>query len=447
MKKAYYYLTFEQVSPLRISNGQHEESDSDLMLDGRGLPFIPGSSLAGIFRHKAVAMGISADNENRLFGIVLPPKEKNGENVIEKSAIIFNDAVLDKNTLREGIAFNRRDGVGLGEWGTAKKTSKFDFQIAETSCKFHSIIEWAGNDEQYSDEIEKFIEPVIKNYVAEGIRVGARTSRGYGQFKLGVKKRIFVFPESLDRWIDFNPYDEKAFEDAETLTGEKNTISSIIDVSFKMISPFSVKVNTAKTELAEDGSVPDSVPMENYKGNPVIPGTAWAGAFRHHMHDLLRDTGVLEESDDMRELDELFGMPGKLGGMKKSKIIFSETEISVSEKSVQKGAVMRTAIDRFTAAPRTSALFTNMVYNGGQGKLRIEFKHSDIEEKYLELLAACICDLHLGLISLGGEGAVGRGIMQVEKVVSNGIEKTKLMIDSINNGSPLNWLKEDDKNA
>ena len=47
MQKMYYKLTFSQTAPLRISNGDVENTDSDLMLDSRGLPFIPGSSIAG----------------------------------------------------------------------------------------------------------------------------------------------------------------------------------------------------------------------------------------------------------------------------------------------------------------------------------------------------------------------------------------------------------------
>ena len=40
-------MTFKQKTALRIGNGQHEETDSDLMRDGRGYPFIPGIVLQG----------------------------------------------------------------------------------------------------------------------------------------------------------------------------------------------------------------------------------------------------------------------------------------------------------------------------------------------------------------------------------------------------------------
>ena len=68
MKKIYYRLKFVPRSPLRIGNGMHELSDSDLMLDGRGLPFIPGTSLAGIIRHRAGSICSDKETLKRLFG-------------------------------------------------------------------------------------------------------------------------------------------------------------------------------------------------------------------------------------------------------------------------------------------------------------------------------------------------------------------------------------------
>ena len=52
MKKVYYQLKMIQKSPLRVGNGDAEVTDSDLMLDGRGFPFIPGSSIAGVLREQ-----------------------------------------------------------------------------------------------------------------------------------------------------------------------------------------------------------------------------------------------------------------------------------------------------------------------------------------------------------------------------------------------------------
>ena len=117
MKKIYYRLKFVPRSPLRIGNGMHELSDSDLMLDGRGLPFIPGTSLAGIIRHRAGSICSDKETLKRLFGNI----EKAGEGVEEtsntSSAIIIGDAVIRVRDAGEekDVFISNREGVALGE--------------------------------------------------------------------------------------------------------------------------------------------------------------------------------------------------------------------------------------------------------------------------------------------------------------------------------------------
>ena len=441
MKKIYYQMRFVLRSPLRIGSGMHELSDSDLMLDGRGLPFIPGTSLAGIIRHRAG--GICSDKETlkRLFGDIEIAREENKETRITPSAIIFGDAVIRDNIEKDDVFISNREGVALGEWETAKKGAKFDFQISETDQVFYSIAEWTGDEKQEAAEITRIIDPILKSFIATGLSAGARTSRGYGNFELNVTKKEFIFPNDLSAWIEFNPYNKSAFQQGVELEAELLEKDCTVKISFKMKGTFSVRVRTARTELMEDGSVPDSVPMTNFKGRPIIPGTAWAGVFRHHMHHLLRDVGVYENSLEMKCLDRLFGMSDVKGETFKSLLKFSESMISITNEKEQRLSIMRTAIDRFTASPRNAALYTNMVYCGGDGELLIRYDYDSLSKQQRELLAACICDMHTGLITVGGQGSVGSGIMQVESVEINGIDRTRNMIASINNGAPLDWLE------
>lgn len=447
MKKIYYQMIFEARSPLRIGNGRDGSNDSDLMLDGRGLPFIPGTSIAGVIRHRAEEENVDKTILEHLFGTVEIAKAKKIEPKIISSAIFVNDAVMEKGTSEKAVLIGRRDGVGLGEWGTADSTSKFEFQISEFDKKLYSVIEWTGDEKQENEEIHNVVEPVIKHYISSGFRAGAKTSRGYGDFKVEIWKKVFTFPDELEDWIEFNPYVEDAFLNAERLSGVLLDTDVEIEVGFKMKGTFSVRVNTARTEIMEDGSVPDTVPLEDFRGKPVIPGTVWAGVFRHHMHALMRDAGYTEKSAEMKELDQLFGMAYNARDNKKSVISFSESKISIEKKNEQKMSVMRTAIDRFTASPRTASLFTSTVYSGGESKLYISFNKNAVPDMYRQLLAACICDMHLGLLSVGGEASVGRGIMQVTQLKVNGEEKTGCMKLPENGTASLDWIKEEKKNV
>ena len=50
-KRAYYDIQVTLTSPLNIGNGISLNTDADVMQDGQGRYFIPGSSLAGAFRN------------------------------------------------------------------------------------------------------------------------------------------------------------------------------------------------------------------------------------------------------------------------------------------------------------------------------------------------------------------------------------------------------------
>lgn len=435
-------MTFKQKTALRIGNGQHEETDSDLMRDGRGYPFIPGTSLAGIFRYQAQKKNISPAVEERLFGYVNPSTSD-----ANSSAILFGDATLDSDIRDSGISIGRRDGIRLSEWGTVLDSSKFDFQIVETKAEYTSIIEWEGTESQYKSELEEIIEPILCQFIQTGIHVGARTSRGFGHMSVNVRKKEFEFPKDLKEWINTNPYFPQMFQDAEMLQGKYEKMDYEFILTFKMCGPFSIRVNTARMDILEDGTVPDSVPLENANGIPVIPGTSWGGAFRHHMHALLRDTGISEKSNTMKELDRYFGIGYESEEHIKSKLSFSESEIEIKNEKKQKMTTVRTALDRFTASPKTGSLFTSMLYVGGSGTLSIHMNREFIDSGYFELLTASICDLHLGLLSIGGEAAVGRGIMELTGLTLNGKDIFYRMLHSIEEGGTLNWTKEEKNNG
>ena len=82
-----------------------------------------------------------------------------------------------------------------------------------------------------------------------------------------------------------------------------------------------------------------------------------------------------------------------------------------------------------------------MVYCGGNRELLIRYDYESLTRQQRELIAACICDMHTGLLTVGGQSSVGSGIMEVESVVVNGVDKTTDMAASIESGASLDWLE------
>ena len=72
-----------------------------------------------------------------------------------------------------------------------------------------------------------------------------------------------------------------------------------------MTGSFIVRRYTSDVAVDEDKSGPDYCALENGNGRPVLPGTGWAGAFRHHMRAMLDEMGGTAQQK--ADVNALFG--------------------------------------------------------------------------------------------------------------------------------------------
>lgn len=397
MTKHYYLLELTQRSPLRISAGFGEQTDSDVIKDRRGKPFIPGSSLAGVLRSE-----FDPETADRFLGFVA----ENGRT--KESCLLVSDAVLPDDAK---VRISMRDGVGLNERKTAIKGAKYDFEVAEADKPYRAVLELT--DERYRSALED----VLSRWSVLGVALGARTTRGYGWMDVTVQGRGFTFPDELDAWLSFDPFQEDAFSGCEVWSNRtvQATEITVVRATLKMKGTYSVRMNTSALVKPDEHVTPDTVPMEDRDGKPVIPGTSWAGAFRHHMRTLAEDLQLGE--DTKNELERLFGSGGR--EKRRSDIRFGETAVEGSHRQV----VTRNAVERFTSAPRNQGLFTSESAVGGTGELTVLLP-ANTAPQLKGLLGVTICDLHLGLLGFGGENGVGRGIAEITDLTVNGQDRT-----------------------
>lgn len=416
--KVYYRCAFQQQSPLRVSTGG-DGTDADVMTDIRAFPLIPGTSIAGVLREQCRSLGMDGSLVKSLFGDV-----DQTDGGMRESKVIISDATLP-DSAEEDVDFQirPRNSVGLhdNDQGTAEKGRLFDFEAVECRLPYTAVIELS--DAAGEREIEA-LETALSRWVAKGVSFGARTTRGYGKAGVSVSKRSFRFPEQLDEWLAFDPFASGSFalggsDPGPLETGRPGAGAQVeIGVSFRMKGAFSVRKYTTEPPKEGMGTAPDYSPLSNMEKLPVIPGTSWAGSFRHHMRLLARQTERDAETreEKLKRIDALFGKTE--GGRQRSKIRFSETAVAGSERY----PVARIAIDRFTGAPRGAALFKSDVAWGGTGTLTVTLP-SDTDAWLLRLLSAALNDLNLGLMTVGGEANVGRGLCELTSVRVNGVEK------------------------
>ncbi len=398
MKKIYYLLHLTQTSPLRLSSGFGENADTDLIKDSRGYPFIPGSSLAGVLRSL-----LPEQEGNRLFG-------KLEKDTAYESLIIVSDAVFTGND--HDFTLSVRDGVALTDEGTAKDTAKYDFEVLECTKPYIASLEVT-----VADSLETEILPILDHLFSairseEGLRLGGRTTRGFGAMKVEVRQKVFTFPADLTTWLAWFPYDKNAWESCEPFelpeAGNSHTVAIHIDLM--MQGSFTVRVSDKTDEL--DYSFLKSRNTASTEHLAAVPGTTWAGVFRHHMRNLVREM----QMDDavLAEIDSLFGVPkeGDKKDIRRSGITFSEMVVEGGNPYSQ----TRIAIDRFTMAPRNGALYKEKVYQGGHGTLTILISPSLLSPELRTLLSITLLDLDHGILHAGGEGSVGRGMAKVSRI-------------------------------
>ena len=386
--RAYFKLRVTLFSPLSIGDSFSENTDKDVVLDSRGLPVIPATSIAGVLRSLA-----SDSEKDALFGCI----NKDGK-VQQDTLLAFYDA-----TLYEARAVTARDCVKLNEYKTAERGAKFDFQAVETGAVF------VGYAEARGEEAKKALEGLLQNTLS----FGSKTTRGYGKIKLAYQCREFQ-PDDLEEWLKFDMFD---WPDGDWLEIAPETSQGSVTLKLELKQQGGLSIRQYMTE--EKGA--DYGPMALCDGSPVIPGTSWAGMFKHHM-------SVWLSKDEMRCAfgfvltgeEEKDAKKKNLPACQKSRIMFSESQITGGTQKL----LTRNMIDRFTNGTKDGALYTEKTVYGGTTILEITLDISDMQYtgckdilvNVKRALCTTILDLHNGYAAIGGLTAVGRGLFKVTQI-------------------------------
>jgi len=391
--RIYYKLNIKLVSPLSIGSGEDRYTDHDVIVDSCGKPFIPGTAIAGVLRS-------NIENADIIFGYIKTEKEDSRDEYDSKIA------VYDARMQSKKFFITNRDCVKLKD-KVSVPGAKFDLQAVEPGAEFIGYIEL------FDDKYAEIIESALSEMNAGNIRLGTKTTRGYGQVKLSVYKKEI---RTANEWIDFDMFDNATFAE-EFILPEPNRRKQL-RLSLKSKGGISVR------EYSTDVGMPDyqtmglkSVKDKNKNEVPVIPGTSWAGAFRSRF----------EEFAGEEQTKTLFGNVGSECGntedVIKSKIYFNETQF---ENGIYK-EYTRNSIDRFSGATKDGALYTERTYYYGETELVITYPN-DLSAESKLALCACIADLHNGFLAVGGLTSVGRGVFEITAI--NGDAK---LVEILNN--------------
>lgn len=374
--RVYYKLTLTLRSPLSVGSGNDNNTDHDCIVDSEGKPFLPATTIAGVLRH---ALDADKDTVEKLFGRIAPKKADT-----LPSKVIFYDGHLAGNG--KGYFITARDCVRLEE-KVAASGAKFDLEAVETCAVFIAYAELT--DTAYTETFENLLAQLNAGI----LRFGAKTTRGYGQVGVVAEKKL------IKNFAEYAKESVFTFKPAETLD-----LSDVTSDDTQITLTLEGQGGISVREYSTDVGMPDftQLALHDKAQTPIIPGTSWAGAFRERFTEFAGEDAARE----------LFGyVDEKTEKTQKSRIRFTETSLTGGTYKT----VTRNAIDRFTNSTKDGALYTERTYYNGIGELTVTLP-KNTEQAYRDALAACVADLHCGLLSVGGEGSIGRGLFKVTAV-------------------------------
>lgn len=405
IKRIYFKIDVESLSPLAVSNGESELTDSDIIRNSNGECFVPGTSLAGAFRN---ALMLDKKSE----GIMGYSDGENGR----MSSIFISDLDLihkiDK-TNSGMVITSVRDGIKLGDDHQVIDKSKYDMEIIETgvlgSIYINCTIRQGFNEIDY----RKAINSIVFKINCGDIRLGANKNRGFGRFEVLNVHTMEFTKDNLEKYLQFKncfkdvDYD-KTFSYEEWLKENGSVESDYvwIEVPLRLTGGISIRRYSTEPGKADYSHM-------TCNGKPVIPGTSWNGAIRSAVKGILNEVGTNPEYTK-HIINEWFGSIKSKENCD-TKNVPHQSNIIIGESIIdgaKKLTMTRNKINRFDASTVDGALYTEISYFGGTTTLSIGVK-KDSRDDYLAIIAMLeivIEEITGGFIAVGGQTAVGRGI-------------------------------------
>lgn len=415
-------IVLEAKTPLVIGSGNKDiYTDATIAKDVNGMPYIPGTSIAGVVRH---ALGLT-DKEDNFFGYQKGESGRGSEIIFSEAKMIGVDGValdgiqnLNDDFYKAFEALPVRQHVRITDKGVGANHGKFDEEIIYKGTKFCFEIEVVSA----TDDTKKFKEVLNKLNSAE-FRIGGGSRKGFG--KMGVESCLYKTLD-LGKAEDLSKYLEHTSDLSKPFEGDKyendNVSTSIVyrlDMEPEDFYIFGAGFGDDEVDL-----VPVKEKIVDYSKktvvdvNVVIPASSIKGAIAHRVafhYNKLNGWYVGNENakvgNENKAVQELFGYTSEDGKEKvRGNVLFED--IIENNDDVKEKIFNHVSIDRFTGGAIEGALFSEKAqYAKGQSfTTSITLLKDDFEDaNIIKSFEAALKDIANGMLPLGGATNKGYG--------------------------------------
>lgn len=446
MENNYRFLAriiIEAKSPLNIGSGNKGiKSDSLILRDVNGLPFIPGTTIAGLLRH-----ALSKDEEE------LMGSQDMGSPLIISEARILDcngkvlDGILSLDKLNTEFLSNFRQlpirqHAKIGHRGATVKGGKFDEEIVFKGTRFCFEMEMLsadGNDATF--------RRLLNILNSDTFRIGSGSRSGFGEVGIVgnqcqyMKIDLGVKPQR-EWYLQKSSSLSEEWKDAETIILEKTNDEegwttyeiSLKPVDFMLFGSGFGNDKADMTYVREafiDWS-DDYAQVKNREQVVLIPASSIKGALSHrlafHYNRLTHkfaDTLADEESitdfvgKNNVAVKAVFGSEGEKGqdgnirNKQRGHVLISDI---IEEASLPSKVLNHVSIDRFTGGAIDGALFNEetLFAKGHTYKMKLMVSNASFTGNDLIKTAFedALKDLCSGMLPLGGGVNRGNGCFE-----------------------------------
>lgn len=428
-------VVVEAKTPLAIGTGEKDIfTDSLVATDVNGLPYIPGSSIAGVVR----AM-IDSEKKSLLFGYQ-EKKLGHGSEIMFTEARILDstgtpvDGIVSKTVIQKDPLLEKysnlpiRNHVRLSDKGTAADMGKFDEQIVFAGSRFCFEIEIVSDQDGVGN-----LEKVLQSLKSNSFRLGGGTRKGFGEISIvELKSRTLDLTQADNlelyiakssnlkesgRWTGWEDADKTATPDEQW---DEYSLTLRPEDFILFGSGLGDEEGDADMTTVKASKVEWSCGIGELKEQLVlIPATSLKGALRHRTaYHYNRVKGVKAEDlsagdvksvlvDNEAEI-ELFGQC-KDDKITRGNVIFND----IIEGEVPSKIMQHIAVDKFTGGTISGALFAEQVdYAKGNTFKTTILVNKDVKAEFVNAFELSLKDLVNGLLPLGGGVNRGHGFFQ-----------------------------------
>jgi CRISPR/Cas system CMR subunit Cmr4 (Cas7 group RAMP superfamily) len=448
-------LVIETQSALSLCSGERDlGADTAVARDASGLPYLPATSLAGVWLHLS-----DANLQARWFGSC----EQSGRLRISHGLVLnaqgqavqplTSPRAIEQDPLLNFISKTfKRERVRLNANGVAEDTGKFDLTFLPRGLRFVVNLEWQAQANESEADLKQQWAQLLALWQDPFFRLGSHGRMGHGKIRLlGFDNQSFALHKNPSVGAQIEAYQKQPLpmtlpEDLSQLSNDQDSV--LIDMPLKALDTWRYGQGTLSLQ-AEDTSVSQTNFVyseevitwnKDHSFNKAVPqaflcGSSIKGMLVHRLayhyrvqcqqwaetidSEDFNQVTIQNQTDRATDIDfyELVGCTETHPSNKNqaSLLWVEDSPVVYAPHQIIKRTYNK--IDRFTGGVIGGALFTEELLEQPQFRVRVLFKKRNQQKQHSiqpDLMAAMqstFDDLRQGRLPIGAGGGRGHSLV------------------------------------